>query len=326
MNYLGIDVAKVKLDCCLLLADDKRKYRVISNNKVGFIDLVGWLQRQGVSDVHVVMEGTGVYHEPAAYALHDAGLVISIVNPAQVKDFGKGLAVRTKNDRMDSFVLARYGELLKPAAWLPPPPQARYLQALLARREAVAMDLQRERNRCEKSTATDTPSLVQESINASIAFLSEQLKKLQQQIDDHIDQNPELKKDLGLLKSIPAIGQQTASRMLAIMHTHQFDCAEQLAAYLGLVPIERQSGSSVHGRSRLSKTGPASIRAVLYMAALVAIKHNRHIKESYQRLLAKGKSKMAALGAAMRKLVHLCFGVIKNQTLYQIDYLSTKST
>lgn len=326
MHYLGIDVAKAKLDCCLLLADDKRKYKVISNNKAGFIDLLAWLQRQGALDVHAVMEGTGVYHEPAAYALHEAGLVVSIVNPAQVKDFGKGLAVRTKTDRVDSLVLARFGQLIKPEAWLAPPPQARYLQALLARREAVAMDLQRERNRCEKYAATDTPALVQESISASIAFLSDQLKKLQQQIDDHIDQNPELKKDLGLLKSIPAIGQQTASRMLAVMHTHQFDRAEQLAAYLGLVPVERQSGSSVHGRSRLSKTGPASIRAVLYMAALVAIKHNRHIKESYQRLLAKGKSKMAALGAAMRKLVHLCFGVIKNQSLYQIDYLPAKRT
>lgn len=326
MYYLGIDVAKAKLDCCLLLADDKRKYKVISNTKAGFMELLAWLQRQGTSDVHAVLEGTGVYHEPAAYALHDAGLVVSIVNPAQVKDLGKGLAVRTKNDRMDSFVLARYGELAKPVAWLPPPPQARYLQALLARREAVAMDLQRERNRCEKYAATETPTLVQESINDSIAFLIEQLNKLQQQIDDHIDQHPELKKDLGLLKSIPAIGQQTASRMLAIMHTHQFDRAEQLAAYLGLVPVERQSGSSVHGRPRLSKTGPASVRAVLYMAAMVAIKHNRQIKESYLRLLAKGKSKMAALGAAMRKLVHLCFGVIRNQTVYQIDYLPSKRT
>jgi transposase len=104
------------------------------------------------------------------------------------------------------------------------------------------------------------------------------------------------------------------------MHSHAFHSAEQLAAYLGLVPVERQSGSSLMGRTRLSKAGPARVRAVLYMAAVVATRRNPHVKALYERLLARGKSKMSALGAAMRKLVHLCFGVIKNQQPYQADY------
>src|SRR3990172_12580666 len=239
------------------------------------------------------MEGTGVYHEQAALALADTGVTVSIVNPAQVKDFGRGLAVRTKTDGVDSFVLARYGALLKPKAWLPPAPEARILQALLARRAAIAQDLQRERNRQEKADATDTPERIQQSLTDSIEFLVKQLDQLQQVIDQHIDKHSSLQKDMALLQSIPAVGPQVGGNMLSVMHSHNFNSAEQLAAYLLLVPVERQSGSSVLGRAKLSKAGPARIRAVLYMAAL---------------------------GAAMRKLVHLCFGVLKTQQPYKHDH------
>ena len=324
MFYLGMDVAKAKLDCCLLLDDTtgKRKTKVVANSKSGIADLLAWVIKQQVSPsgLHVVMEGTGVYHEQAALALADAKIAVSIVNPAQVKNFGRGLAVRTKTDGVDSFVLARYGILLKPAAWTPPAPEARILQALLSRRDAIAQDLQRERNRQEKAEATDTPDRIQKSIADSIKFLSKQLAKLQREIDQHIDHHPDLKEDMSLLQSIPAVGPQVGGNLLSVMHSHSFDSAEQLAAYLGLVPVERQSGSSVLGRARLSKAGPARIRAVLYMAAIVATKHNPHVKAVYERLLARGKSKMSAIGAAMRKLVHLCFGVIKTRKPYEADY------
>lgn len=324
MRYLGMDVAKAKLDCCLLLDEDgvKRKTKSVANSRSGVADFLAWIAKQHISpaELHVIMEGTGVYHEQAALALADAGVTVSIVNPAQVKDFGRGLAVRTKTDGMDSYVLARYGALLKPAAWTPPAPEARMLQALLARRDAIAQDLQRERNRQEKADATDTPMLIRQSLSDSIEFLSKQLTQLQQDIDRHIDRHPGLKDDLALLQSIPAVGPQVGNNMLAVMHSHDFGSAEQLAAYLGLVPVERQSGSSVLGRARLSKAGPARIRAVLYMAAVVATRCNPHVKAVYDRLLARGKSKMSALGAAMRKLVHLCFGVLKTRQPYQRNY------
>lgn len=324
MFYLGMDVAKAKLDCCLLLdeASGKRKTKVVSNTQSGIVDLLAWVVKQNMSPetLHVVMEGTGVYHEQAALALADAGVTVSIVNPAQVKDFGRGLAVRTKTDGVDSFVLARYGALLKPKAWVPPAPEARILQALLARRVAIAQDLQRERNRQEKADATDTPERIQQSLADSIGFLVRQLEQLQQVIDQHIDKHPSLKNDMALLQSIPAVGPQVGGNLLSVMHSHHFNSAEQLAAYLGLVPVERQSGSSVLGRARLSKAGPARIRAVLYMAAIVATRCNPHVKAVYERLLARGKSKMSALGAAMRKLVHLCFGVLKTQQPYKHDH------
>lgn len=327
MFYLGMDVAKAKLDCCLLLDEvsGKRKTKVVSNNKSGLVDLLAWAAKQYVSPeaLHVVMEATGIYHEQAAMALADARVMVSIVNPAQVKDFGRGLAVRTKTDGVDSFVLARYGALLKPKAWVPPAPEARILQALLARRAAIAQDLQRERNRQEKADATDTPELIRKSLEGSIEFLVKQLAQLQQDIDDHINGHSNLEKGMNLLQSIPGVGPQVGGNMLSVLSSHHFESAEQLAAYLGLVPVERQSGSSVLGRARLSKAGPARIRAVLYMAAIVATRCNPHVKAVYERLLARGKSKMSALGAAMRKLVHLCFGVLKTQRPYEHDHAKT---
>jgi len=325
MFYLGMDVAKAKLDCCLLLdeASGKRKTKVVKNTQSGIVDLLTWVAKQNISpeELHIVMEATGIYHEQAAMALADVGVMVSIINPAQVKDFGRGLAVRTKTDGVDSFVLARYGALLKPKAWVPPPLEARVLQALLVRREAIAQDLQRERNRQEKAGATDTPALIHKSLEESIGFLAKQLAQLQKDIDEHIDKHSNLQKDRALLQSIPAIGPQVGSNILSVMHNHDFGSAEQLAAYLGLVPVERQSGSSVLGRARMSKAGPARIRAVLYMAAVVGTRYNPHVKAVYERLLARGKSKMSSLGAAMRKLVHLCFGVLKTQQPYQYDYL-----
>ena len=325
MFYLGIDVSKAKLDCCLLLDNTtfKRKDKSIANNHKGFNELLAWIKRQSVelNNVHIIMEATGVYHEQAAYALHDAGVKLSLTNPNYVRHFAHSLAIKTKTDGMDSFVLARYGLSTVPKLWIPAPVKARLLQALLNRREAIAQDLQRERNREEKALVANAPDKIQQSIESSIAFLEQQLQKLQDDIDDHIDKHPKLKQDVKLLESIPAVGERVGNTMLSVLHNHHFESAEQVAAYLGLVPVEHQSGTSVLKRPHLSKTGSASVRATLYMAAVVATKYNPHIKALYDRLLAKGKCKMLAIGAAMRKLVHLCFGVWKNQTPYKANFL-----
>ncbi|WP_186156435.1 IS110 family transposase [Burkholderia gladioli] len=325
MFYLGIDVAKAKLDCCLLdMTNGKRSTKVVANSRAGLTDLLGWLGKRHTepSHVHVALEGTGVYHEMAACGLHDAGLSVSVVNPAQVRAFATGMGVRTKNDIVDSHVLARFAMHARPMRWSPPAPEARILQALMARHEALAQDLQRERNRHEKAEITAPTALVLHSILETIEFLERHLASLQREIDDHIAAHPGLKANLMLLQSIPAVGPQVGRTLLAIMHARHFDSAEQLAAYLGLVPVQRQSGSSIQGPSRLSKAGPAKVRATLYMAAVVAKRYNPHIKALCERLAARGKSTMSILGAAMRKLVHLCFGVLKTRQPYRANYVA----
>jgi len=155
MFYLGIDVSKAKLDCCLLKKDapDKRKSKVAANSVAGIGELLRWLTKQGAhpANTHALLESTGVYHESAASLLCDHGLTVSILNPAQVRDFGKGLGLRTKTDGVDSWLLARFGLLQQPAAWQPPPRHVRELRALLTRRQALSDDLQREYNRLEKA-------------------------------------------------------------------------------------------------------------------------------------------------------------------------------
>jgi transposase len=154
------------------------------------------------------------------------------VNPAQVRNFTFGLGIRNKTDDMDSFVLARYGALVKPQIWIPPTLEARTLQALLKRREAISQDLQRENNRLEKADSTDTPTVCRQSITDSIQFLKEQLIKIQKDIDNHTSSHTNFKEDLELLQSIPAVGPQVSNRLLAIVHNHHFEDADKLTAYL----------------------------------------------------------------------------------------------
>jgi transposase len=318
MFHLGVDVAKAKLDCMLLdTSSGKLKSKAnIPNTPAGFGQLLEWLVKQKASDVRVVMEPTGMYHENAALALADAGLVVSLVNPAQLRAFAQGLGVKTKTDKADSAVLARYGATQNPAPWQPPPQSARRLKALLTRRDAVADDLQRERNRQEANNFSPTPEVVGELITQSIAFLEAELQRLETMIATHINDDPDLRNKRDLLETIPGVGPRVASHMTALFAGRTFERAEQLAAYLGLVPVQWESGSSVRGRPHMSKAGPAYLRKVLYMPAVVARRWNPHIKALNDRLLAKGKSKMAAIGAAMRKLAHLCFGVVHSGKPY----------
>src|SRR3546814_297750 len=185
MFFLGIDVSKAKLNGALLGAEgDKRKAKVVPNTAAGIQALVAWCAKQGVApgQLHVVLEPTGPYHEQAGTALHDVGATVSMINPAQARDFARALAVRSKTDGIDSYVLARYGQALHPPAWQPAPLHARHLRALLARREALAKALQRELNRQEKSEFGRSPELVAGSLAKTVAFLREAIQRLERAI------------------------------------------------------------------------------------------------------------------------------------------------
>jgi transposase len=320
--FIGCDVSKKKLDLALLMSVEPPKLRskVVENNQPGWMALIEWACRQASctpGELHVVMEATGAYHEAAAYALTQAGVPVSVVNPAQVRDFAKGLAMRSKTDAADRAVLARYGAVVRPPLWQPPAPEVVELKGLLGRLQVIEEELARETNRLEKAQVSVTPQVVLDSLDKNLTFLQQQKRDLEQRINDHIAGHPQLKRDRELLESIPAIGRKTACRMLCVLHSRPFRSAASVAAYLGLVPVQHQSGTSVWKPPRLSKAGPGAMRAAMYMPAIVASRKNPDIRAHYNRLIAQGKSKMSALGAAMRKLVHICFGVLKNQQPYR---------
>jgi len=319
---IGIDVSKAKLDCLWIrdLSAMKVKSKVQPNTSRGHQALLDWAMKQtgeAVGDLHFVMEATGVYHEALAYALHDAGAQVSVVNPAQIHDYAKSLGAPSKNDKKDSVAIARYGMTQSPSLWEPEPAEIRQLKALIARHDAVKADVQREDNRLEKAVASGVSSEVHRSIETVRDQLEEERRRLESLIDDHIDKHPGLKNDRILLETIPGVGKVIARQMVAVLRSRRFEKASECAAFLGLIPVERQSGTTVYSPPRLSKRGDGRVRGKLYMAAVVATKYNADIREQYRRLLKRGKTKMSAIGAAMRKLVQICFGVLKHQVPYR---------
>ena len=247
------------------------------------------------------MEATGVYHELLAYFLHDKGIKVSIVNPKYILDFAKSLGTVHKTDKSDSKVIALYGatSTIDIELWQPEATHIRQLKVKLARLDALKADLQRENNRLHSAQIANTPEKVLLSLNQMIAALEQNIADLQNDVDNQIDQHTDLKNDIKLLQSIPAVGK-----------------AAQMAVFWGLIPKEKQSGQ-FKGKVMLSKRGNSRMRALLYMPAIVAKRYNPDIQAHYERLLARGKTKMQAIGASMRRLVHICFGVLKHQTVYQ---------
>ncbi len=326
MIYLGIDVSKQKLDLCLLPGNGKKKTKTLKNQPDVGLEISTWLIKQKCppEQVMAVMEATSVYHENAAYGLYEnTPVTVCIANPQRAREFARGLGILTKNDTIDAFVLARYGELKQPESWTPPSPEIRKLKELVRLRDSLQVDVQRAKNRLEKAHSTRTSPEVLASLYRTQQALEAELRRIEQLISDHTDSNDGLKKDLELLESIKGIGSVVGTTMLAVLRSNQFHNAGQVAAWLGVVPVEKTSGSSVRGLARMSKTGPADVRAKLYMAAVVAARWNTSARSLYERLIAKGKPAKSALGAVMRKLVNLCFGVLKSGKPWDENYVAT---
>ncbi|VFS46850.1 Transposase IS116/IS110/IS902 family [Budvicia aquatica] len=292
------------------------------------------LQKCNLNQAHIIVEATGIYHEHLACGFHQKEILISVINPCRSRDFAKAMGIFTKTDAVDAYVLACsgmfwhvlacYGCLKQPTGWVPPSEEIRKLKVLLQHRDSLLDDKLRMDNRLDMLKSTKATKEVVESLSLINQNLKDEIARIERLISSHIDQHPELKNDLKLLTSIDGIGKQIGWNMLVVLRGNDFKSAEQAAAYLGVVPVERRSGTSVHGRTRLSKRGPSSIRAKLYMGALTAISKNSHVKNLYDRLLLKGKIKMSAIGAAMRKLVHLCYGVLHTQQPYDKNYKITE--
>lgn len=316
MNILGIDIAKKKFDV-YLQRDDQSQQNVFSNNPDGFNQLQAWLEQQGVTELHACMEATGIYYEALAEYLVQQGYTVSVVNPWQIKAYADSKLRRHKTDRLDARLIADFCLKEQPRAWQPLTPAERTLQALVRHLDSLVNTRQQQLNRLESSR----DDLVTASLERLMAQLSAEIQQVKQLIQDHLDQHPVLKRKQELLASIPGIGEQTATALLAEMpDLAQYPSAKHAAADAGLTPVERTSGSSVRGQPHLSKIGNPRVRKLLYFPALAAMRYNPFIQALRQRLLERGKAKMVVVGAAMRKLLHLAYGVLKHNTPFDPAY------
>jgi transposase len=307
-HILGIDVSKAKLDVALRRPDGKWRSKVVENTSAGFGVLRDWLASHGVSQVHVCLEATGTYWEAVAEYLADAGHTVSVVNPAQIKAFGGAGLTRSKTDRVDARLIADFCAAQRPLPWQAPPASVRTLRALVARREALDAMRTQERNRLPVADPA-----VRDGIEAHLTHLVQAIQEIDAAIRQTIDDDPGLRGQGELLVSIPGLGDKTVAALLAYYGGPlRFESAKQAVAFAGLDPRQHQSGSSVRGKPRLSKVGHARLRKSLYMPAMVATTRTAWGRALKQRLAAAGKPPMLILGAMMRKLLCVAYGVLKS--------------
>ncbi len=315
MVILGVDISKAKFNVSLL-KEDKYKHKSFVNNPEGFKELKRWLERQGVEEAHACMESTGVYGEALAEYLYDSGYKVSVVNPARIKGFARSELLRSKTDKVDASLIARFCLAMKPGFWVPDSKEIKELRSLVRRVDALVDMRNQEANRIEVSN-----EVIRGEIKDHIEYLDKQIELIKERIRDHIDGNPELREKQNLLESIPGVGESTIQLVLShFAYIERFRDAKSLASFLGIAPREHQSGSSVRGRGRMSKIGRSSLRRAFFMPALVALRYNPTVVEMKKRLTEAGKPKMVIVGAAMRKLVHLIYGVLKNKMPFDSNY------
>jgi len=320
---LGIDISKDKFDVALidvaLLDDERYQLGTFDNSKKGCLSLAKWLKKRQAKSAHVCIEASGRYGDGVATFLHEGGYAVSVVNPARIKAYGESRLKRIKTDPEDAKDIAHFCATQKPRLWTPPPPEIQELQALTRRLDSLKEDRTRELNRKKSGISSEA---VLQNIEEHITFLDEQIALLEQQIDGLIKGQPDLRQKHGLLTTIKGVGDITAAKFLAeVPDISHFGSAPELAAYAGLTPKVHRSGSSVRRRAHLSKTGNKHIRTAFFMPALSAMRFNPIVRALAQRLEDRGKERMTIVAAAMRKLVHLAFGVLKTGLPFDPNYL-----
>ena len=261
----------------------------------------------------MVLEATGGLERPAARLLSAAGIAVAVVNPRHTRQFAKGLGWLAKTDRLDALMLARYGELARPTARPPLDEAQARLQALVLRRRQLAQHLNAEGNRLRRATEP----VIRDSLSAHLAWLKAELATLDQHIAEALAAQPEAAERAALLASVPGIGPVATSALVALLPELGHRDGKAIAALAGLAPIAQDSGK--RRGQRCIDGGRAVVRTVLYMAALVASRHNPVIRAFYQRLLAAGKARKLALTAAMRKLLVILNAMLRDRTPWNPD-------
>ena len=298
-TYVGIDVAKANID--IAVRPTGRVWRA-SYDAAGIEELVS--QLENLTPATVLLEATGGLEVPLVAALAAAALPVVVVNPRQVRDFAKATGRLAKTDALDAQVLAHFAEAVRPPVRPLRDADTQELNALTTRRSQLMTMLVAEKNRLGRATGAVRPS-----IQAHITWLEQQLKDLDEGLKQTLRQSPVWREKDDLLRSVPGVGEQLSRSLLAYLPELGALDRKQIAALVGVAPMNRDSGT-VRGK-RTVWGGRARVRAVLYMSALVASRFNPVIRTFYQRLLAAGKPKKLALTACMRKLLTILNAIVR---------------
>ncbi len=304
--FVGIDVAKAELVVSVVPTGERF---TVGNDERGVRTLVD--RMRAIAPQLLVLEATGGYELLAVAALAAAALPVVVVNPRQVRDFAKATGQRAKTDRLDADILARFADVVRPEVRELPDAQAHELDALLTRRRQLLEMLQAERNRVGQVFGTGK-KLVRKSLKTHIAFLERELRLTDTDLGAMVKASPAWRERDELLRSVPGVGPVLSRTLLADLPELGRLSRRALAKLVGVAPLSRDSGT-MRGR-RFVQGGRASVRAVLYMAALVATKRNGVIRAFYQRLLTAGKPKKLALVACMRKLLTILNTMVRTNT------------
>ena len=323
MFFIGCDVAKATVDAAWFDESSQRWHQrnKIPNRPAGYRRLLSWLRQVcqcPLQELCLVVEATGVYHLPMAEYFHKAGVAVIVTNPGRAAEHAKSQNRLNKTDQLDARGLWLYGKQLERHHFYEPhSPAIQALQALLSRLRQLDQDLLRERNRLEKCPFIPSSGALAASIRRQIRHLAREKQRLQAQIDELIAGDAQLRRIRRRLMSIKGIGNITSQWLLPLLYRDQFDSPRRLAAFLGLTPIRRQSGTSLDQRGRLSGRGNRYLRSRLYLPAVCASTHDPAMAKFYDTMLRRGKAPKQALTAVMRKLIHICYGVVKNDQDYR---------
>ena len=298
--YVGIDVAKAQVDVAVRPTGQRW---VVSFDETGVGELVS--QMEDLSPALVLLEASGGLELPLVAALAAAALPVVVVNPRQVRDFARATGTLAKTDALDAAVLAHFAEAVRPPVRPLRDAETQALNALAARRHQVMIMLVSEKNRLSSATIAVRPR-----IEAHIAWLERELDDLDEGLRQTLRQSPVWRENEDLLRTVPGVGEQLSLTLLAYLPELGTLDRRKIAALVGVAPFNRDSGT-LRGK-RTVWGGRARIRAVLYMGALVASRHNPVIRDFYQRLLAAGKPKKLALIACMRKLLVILNSMLKH--------------
>lgn len=310
-DFIGIDVAKEKFDVFLQKGNGTVAQGVFDNNQLGFKEFMRWIKQNGPTP-WIGMEATGHYSELLAEFLVLEGMKVSVVNPVQIKYFAKVKLSRNKNDRVDARIIAHYIQAMNPPLFQPRSAEQKYIRELIQLEET----LKAQKTQLKLQLSCSQSKLIKKEFEKTIMLLDKRLKEIAKTLEEVLKAHSEWQHRVELLSSIKGIGKLSAYRLLAYLpDISLFKSAKQLAAFIGVSPKQKQSGKYA-GKTKLSKLGNPRLRSILYMPALNAKRHSLELQPFVNRLRDKGLAPKAIVGAVMRKLVHIIFGVLKNDTVF----------